>query len=109
MTSPRTAAEWAEQVLASITMTPQASWGEDETEFAAKYSSVEQLRSLIVQALDAYARQQVEAFRERLMPFVIHRASCPQAGRNYLPDSFFDADIDKCTCGLAAVIRELPL
>ena len=57
--------------------------------------------------VDAYARQQVEAFRERLMPFVIHRVSCPQAGRNYLPDKFFDANIAKCTCGLAAAIRVL--
>ena len=62
---------------------------------------------LCISCADAYARQQVEAFRERLMPFVIHRASCPQAGRNYLPDRFFDANIDKCTCGLAAAIRAL--
>ena len=61
----------------------------------------------LTKALDAHARQQVEAFRERLMPFVIHRVSCPQAGRNYIPDKFFDANIAKCTCGLAAAIRAL--
>ena len=43
---------------------------------------------------------------ERLARFLIHRASCPLVGRNYLPDAYFLAESDKCTCGLAALVAE---
>ena len=69
---PVPAAEWASQVLAAITMSSQATtWGDLETEFAAKAAPIEQVHNLIVQALDAHARQQVEAFRERTAQTVI--------------------------------------
>ena len=60
---------------------------------------------ICVKCADVYARQRVEAFREKVQPFLRHSSFC-LSGKSYRVEEFIHCTTD-CVCGLANAIAAL--